>query len=159
MAKHSASGDVDSARTIVAAPRERPGVRTIATRDHSDITLWAARHHAEPSTGEGTASGPPGRNVNDMGAGIRFNFPGFAPFRPITWDEWLENFDRHDLLFVFEEEDTVQIAERAYARWQARGGGSGLDRDDWFEAKRELQEGADGGAPDVRYWIVKNKGH
>jgi hypothetical protein len=94
-----------------------------------------------------------------MGAGIRFNFPGFAPFRPILWDEWFENFDRNDLLFVFEEEDTVQIAERAYAHWQARGGASGFDRDDWYEAKREIQGGAAGGAPDARYWIVKNASH
>ena len=159
MPKHSASGDAHSFAPIAAPSRDRPGVHTIATSDHADITRWAAQHKAQPATGEATASGPAGRDVNDMGVGIRFNFPGFAPFRQIPWDEWFENFDRNDLLFVFQEEDTVQVAERAYTHWQARGGVDGFDRDDWFEAKREIQGGAAGGSPDVRYWIVKNKGH
>ena len=157
MAKHSVSGGADIVPPIVAPSRNRPGVLTKATCDHADIIRWAAQHHAQPATGEATASGPAGRDVNDMGAGIRFNFPGFAPFRPILWDEWFENFDRNDLRFVFEEEDTAQIAARAYAHWQARGGASGFERDDWFAAKRDIQGGAAGGAPDVRYWIVKNK--
>ena len=159
MAKHSVSGGADIVPPIVAPSRNRPGVQTKATCDHADIMRWAAQHNAQPATGEATASGPAGRDVNDMGAGIRFNFPGFAPFRPILWDEWFDNFDRNDLRFVFEEEDTAQIAARAYAHWQARGGASGFERDDWFAAKREIQGGAAGGAPDVRYWIVKNKGH
>jgi hypothetical protein len=41
--------------------------------------------------------------VRDEGAGIRFNFPGVARFRAITWDEWFEHFDSHALTFVFEE--------------------------------------------------------
>src|SRR3954451_25053783 len=106
-------------------PPERPGVRTGMTRDHAEIRRWAARHKAEPATGEATASGPAVRNVNDMGAGIRFNFPGFAPLRPITWEEWFDNFDRHDLVFIYEEEDANQVAERAHARWQARGSDAG----------------------------------
>jgi hypothetical protein len=159
MPKHSASGDAHWLALIVAPPRDRPGVQTIATCDHADITRWAAQHNAHPATGEATVSGPAGRDVNDMGVGIRFNFPGFAPFRQIPWDEWFENFDRNNLLFVFQEEDTVHIAERAYTNWQARGRGDGFDRDDWFQAKRDLQAGAAAGAPDVQYWIVTNEGH
>jgi len=30
------------------------------------------------------------------------------------------------------------IAERAYEKFLARGGGHGLDREDWMEARREL---------------------
>jgi hypothetical protein len=70
-------------------PPERPGVRTQATRDHEAIRRWATEHQAEPATGEATESGPAKVVVNDGGGGMRFNFPGFAPFRPIDWDEWL----------------------------------------------------------------------
>jgi hypothetical protein len=133
---------------------DRPGVHTVVTRDHAEIRRWAALHKAEPATGEATASGPAVRDVNDLGAGIRFNFPGFALLRPIEWEEWFDNFDRHGLSFVYEEEDSGQVSDRAHARWQARGGGTGRDREDWFEAERELQRSA-GGSPSVRYRLVK----
>jgi hypothetical protein len=97
------------------------------------------------------------RDVNDLGAGIRFNFPGFAPLRPITWDEWFDNFERHDLIFVFDEEDAREVAERAYTRWQARGGEPGRDREDWFGAERDLQRKAGGAAPSMRYRLVKDR--
>ena len=42
--------------------------------------------------------------MQDGGAGIRFNFPAAARFRPITWDEWFQNFSQHDLMFVYERE-------------------------------------------------------
>ena len=57
----------------------------------------AARHSAEPATGEATLSGPGTITLNDGGAGVGFNFPGAARFRPIAWDEWFENFERHQL--------------------------------------------------------------
>jgi hypothetical protein len=138
-------------------PQDRPGVRTLATRDRAEIRRWAAQHRAEPATGEATASGPAVRDVNDLGAGIRFNFPGFAALRPITWDEWFDNFDRHDLLFVYEEEDPDQVAERAHARWRERGEVGGSDWDDWFSAERDLQRDAGGGSPSVRYRLVKSR--
>jgi hypothetical protein len=72
----------------------------ISTRDHSVIRQWAAKRHAEPATGEQTPSGPASLNVNDRGAGVRFNFPGVAKFRPISWDEWFDNFDHHGCIFV-----------------------------------------------------------
>ncbi len=89
---------------------QKSRVRALATKDHDLIRNWAERHHAEPATGEETASGPATTRVNDGGAGIRFNFPGFSRFRPISWAEWFDNFDRHTLTFVFEEE----VADRAY---------------------------------------------
>ncbi len=82
-------------------PRESEDV--IATDDPERIREWAARHDAEPATGEATTSGPATLNVQDGGAGIRFNFPGAAVFRPISWEEWFRNFTEHDLLFVYEE--------------------------------------------------------
>src|SRR5689334_6985091 len=33
-----------------------------------------------------------------------------------------------------------QIAVRAYENWEARGKPAGTDREDWFEADRQLQE-------------------
>jgi len=132
-------------------------VRIAATTDHDEIRRWAARHGAEPSTGQATTSGPETLDVNDGGAGIRFNFPGFARLRPIGWDEWFENFEQHDLLFVYEEEDRDAVAARAYTLWERRGAQHGRDRDDWVQAERDLQREAGGDSPAVRYWIVKNR--
>jgi hypothetical protein len=81
---------------------EQPVGAVIATDDPELIRRWAARHRAEPATGEATPSGPATVDVRDGGAGIRFNFPASGRFRPITWDEWLAHFRRFDLLFVYE---------------------------------------------------------
>ena len=128
---------------------DEPHAITISTRDHDTIQRWAARHRAEPATGEATSSGPAVLTVNDGGAGVRFNFPGFAPFRPISWREWLDNFDRHELTFVYEKE----VAERAHELWQARGGSHGDDRSDWLQAEREIRPA--GAGPSPRYRIVR----
>jgi hypothetical protein len=76
---------------------------TVVTRDHSVIQRWAEIRHAEPATGEATASGPATIHVSDGGSGIRFNFPAAAAFRPITWGEWFKNFDEHEQVFVYQE--------------------------------------------------------
>lgn len=134
-------------------PKDPPGLRTVVTRERAVIRQWAAQHSAEPATGERGGAGPVVRSVNDSGAGIRFNFPGFAPFAPIPWDAWFENFFKHDLSFVFEEEDREQVAARARERWEARGGG-GDSKEDWFQAEAELQNEAGGQSP-VRYRLIK----
>src|SRR5215210_2260207 len=85
--------------------RDRPGTRTLATSDPDEIMRWAEAHQAQPATGQASTSGPSVRSVNDGGAGIRFNFPGWAPFRPISWEEWLEHFRAHDLALVYTVED------------------------------------------------------
>jgi hypothetical protein len=79
-------------------------IAIVATRDHELIRRWAVRHQAEPATGELTASGKATVTVNDGGAGIRFNFPASGRFRPITWDEWFDNFETHELVFVYERD-------------------------------------------------------
>ena len=132
------------------------GVRTQSTRDHETIRRWAAMHRAEPATGEATASGPATISVNDGATGIRFNFPGFARFRPIEWEEWLAHFDQHQLQFVYEEQDPGQVARLAYQLFRARGGQDGGDRDDWLKAEQELQRRRGGGSPSVRYRIVNS---
>jgi hypothetical protein len=78
--------------------------QTLVTRDHEIIQRWAATRQAEPATGEATSSGPATVDVHDGGAGIRFNFPGFRPFRSISWTEWFDNFDSNQLTFVYEEQ-------------------------------------------------------
>jgi Protein of unknown function (DUF2934) len=134
--------------TAVDKLSKKTGAVAVTTRDRDVIRRWAARHRAEPATGEATASGPATTQVTDGGTGLRFNFPGFAPFRSITWDEWFGHFDEHGLAFVYEED----VADRAYALWQARGAEPGHDCDDWFEAERQM--GGSTGRPMGRYRIV-----
>ena len=153
--EYGARADRDRFRAVAGDPlRDRPGTRSSTTSDPAEICRWAARHGAEPATGQASPSGPSVRDVNDGDAGIRFNFPGFAPFRPITWDEWLEHFRQHDLLFVFDEEDSREVAELAHARWIARGEPEGSDWDDWFAAEVEVQLTA-GTRPGFRYRLIK----
>ena len=83
---------------------EKSGI-TLKTRDHDVIRQWASRRGAEPATGEATVSGHATVAIADTGAGIRFNFPGVGPFRPIAWDEWFANFDQYQLTFVYENAD------------------------------------------------------
>ncbi len=134
--------------------RDQQGMHSATTSDPAEIGRWAALHHAQPATGEASPSGPQVRDVNDGDAGIRFNFPGFAPFRPISWDEWFDHFRMHDLLFVFDEEDSRAVADRAHERWVARGEPEGSDWEDWFGAERELRQTA-GTRPGFRYRLIK----
>jgi hypothetical protein len=86
----------------------------LATQDQELIRAWAVRRGAEPATGEPTLSGPPTVHVQDGGAGIRFNFPGAALFRPITWDEWFDEFTANDLVFVYEEDEPGRPPSNRY---------------------------------------------
>ncbi len=78
----------------------------VATRNHELIREWARRYSAEPATGQETASGQATLDVHDGGAAMRFNFPAAARFRPIDWDEWLDWFDRENLVFIYEPEES-----------------------------------------------------
>jgi hypothetical protein len=81
-----------------------PSAHVVFTRDHDVIREWAKKRQAVPATGEATASGPATVDVQDGGAGVRFNFPGTGSFRPISWDEWFDNFDTHECAFVFDSD-------------------------------------------------------
>jgi hypothetical protein len=90
-------------RLVTAADTLAASSEPMATRDHAVIERWATRYQATPATGEETTSGSAsGLHVADGSAGIRFNFPAAGLFRPITWDEWFDNFDRYSLTLVFE---------------------------------------------------------
>jgi hypothetical protein len=39
--------------------------------------------------------------------------------------------------------DREQVANRAYGLWEARGKPDGMDREDWFEAERQLRADLD----------------
>jgi hypothetical protein len=90
----------------------RSSTQVVFTRDHALIRHWAEARQAEPATGEATSSGPATVNVKDGGAGIRFNFPGVSAFRPISWEEWLANFERHECAFVYDNEATKPLSSR-----------------------------------------------
>jgi hypothetical protein len=84
--------------------RSRQGLDgMVATRDHAVIQRWAEVRHAEPATGQATRSGPATIDANDGGSVVRFNFPGAARFRPITWEEWFKTFDEYQQVFVYKE--------------------------------------------------------
>jgi hypothetical protein len=91
-----------------------PSGQVVSTRDHEVIKRWAEKRQAQPATGEATSSGPATIDVNDGGAGIRFNFPGTGLFRPISWDEWLSNFDRHLCAFVYERDQPDGVLSNRY---------------------------------------------
>ena len=100
----------------------------VGTCDEDLVKAWAEHHGAEPATGEATASGPATVDVNDQGSGLRFNFPGAARFREVTWEEWLTHFRRAQLVFVFE------IGPPAGSQLGARFGGAFfrvLPKDAW----------------------------
>jgi hypothetical protein len=90
----------------------RSSAQVVFTRDHALIRRWAEERQAEPATGEATSTGPATVNVNDGGAGIRFNFPGVGAFRPISWEEWLANFEQYECAFVYDNEATQPRSNR-----------------------------------------------
>ena len=93
---------------------DQPAGAVVATDDRELIQEWARQHSAEPATGEATASGPATLNVQDGGAGIRFNFPAASRFRPISWDEWFQNFTQYDLVFVYERDGAGETPSGRY---------------------------------------------
>ena len=44
------------------------------------------------------------------------------------------------------DQSRERVARRAYERWELRGREDGRDQEDWFEAERELEQGASGQA-------------
>jgi hypothetical protein len=115
MAQGSLLPDEKPVRQVDAsdAGRQQPGA-VLATDDLELIREWAGRRDAQPATGEATRSGPATIDIQDRGAGIRFNFPAAAPFRPISWEEWFDNFTRHDLMFVYERDVPGQTPSARY---------------------------------------------
>jgi hypothetical protein len=115
MTRRSLLSDSEPLRPIdPATAMAQPAGSIVATDDHDLIRDWARRHSAEPATGEATVSGPATVDVQDGGAGIRFNFPAAARFRAISWDEWFENLHRHQMLFVYERDEPGTTSSGRY---------------------------------------------
>ena len=106
-------------RRIPSVTREsapEPGATVLSTRDHEIIREWARVVCAEPATGEETPSGAATpMKIVDGGSGLRFNFPGMSPFRAISWTEWFDHFNSHDLTFVY---DNAQEGQPPSARYR-----------------------------------------
>lgn len=101
-------------RVDLRSEAQQPPGTVVATEDLELIRQWATRHSAEPATGEATESGPATVDVQDGGAGIRFNFPAVGRFREITWDEWFQNFTKYNLMFVYETDVPGETAGGRY---------------------------------------------
>jgi hypothetical protein len=115
MARRSLLPDDNTVRRVDRhSEAEQEAGSIVATEDPELIRQWAAQHRAEPATGEASVSGPATRDVHDGGAGIRFNFPAAAAFRPITWDEWLQNFTKNNLVFVYERDTPGKTPDGRY---------------------------------------------
>ena len=75
--------------------------QTLATRAHDVIRSWAERRGAQPVAASRDADGEPRtlrfafRAGREDGAASRLE--------RITWDQWLEVFDRRDLVFLYQE--------------------------------------------------------
>ena len=104
--------DAPIARVDITTEKEHQPGDVVFTDDPALIRQWAARHAAEPATGEATPSGPATVTVTDGDAGIRFNFPAAGRFRPISWEEWFRNFHDHELLFVYEADTPGAMSAR-----------------------------------------------
>ena len=97
-----------------ASENQHDDTHVVATQDPELIQHWAQRRGAEPATGEASTSGPATVDVHDGDAGIRFNFPGAAPYRPIEWVEWFDHFRHHELVFVYERDEPEQTPSARY---------------------------------------------
>ena len=115
MAERSLLPEGEPVRRVDASDAGKQPPGTVLTTDNRElIREWAAKRAAQPATGEATESGPATVDVRDGGAGIRFNFPGAAQFRPISWEEWFDNFTRYDLMFVYEGDVVGQTSSGRY---------------------------------------------
>jgi hypothetical protein len=84
------------------------------TVNHEEVRGWAERNGGTPQVIDDPAAG------SDK-VGIRIDFPGrgddtyladSSHARPITWAEFFELFERHELLFVYQEDaDPRSVAD------------------------------------------------
>ena len=155
--KDPLSADIDRFASLAGqTPPERPGVRTQVTRDRRIIRRWADKHQAEPATGEATPSGPAKIAVNDGGTGIRFNFPGFGPFRPITWAEWFGPFSTGKTFYLCSKNRIPLRLRRAPTNSRAHALVNLGTIERLGSAERDLRQRAGGQSPSIRYRIVKD---
>jgi hypothetical protein len=78
----------------------------IRTKSHEEIRRWAEERAGKPAVVAGTDAEIPGGVLR-----IDFGTPEFAAAAPIdedlvevTWDNFFQTFDQHNLRFVYENE-------------------------------------------------------
>ncbi len=73
--------------------------QSLATRNHEVIITWAGERNARPVTVPGTGTGGATAGV------LRLDFPGYggSELEEVSWEEWLRNFDRRKVTFIFQE--------------------------------------------------------
>ncbi|HVX30824.1 MAG TPA: hypothetical protein VHA53_10120 [Nitrolancea sp.] len=75
--------------------------QTLATRSHEVIRAWADERNGIPAT---IMRGEP----DDGPVLLDLDFPGYdeEDLQHIDWDDWFEQFDQQDLVFVYQEHKT-----------------------------------------------------
>ncbi|MQA95755.1 MAG: hypothetical protein GEV11_14285 [Streptosporangiales bacterium] len=82
--------------TRAGTHEDHPG-QTLVTTDHEVIHRWAEERGAVPARGPGT--GP-----DDTQGTLRFDFTdGGDGLEPVSWEDWLDTFDRRGLRFIYQE--------------------------------------------------------
>lgn len=95
------------------------------TDDHEFIRQWVEERGGKPSAVIGTGG------EDDPGI-IRIDFPGFSgegKLHPISWEEWFDKFDEHDLVLLYQEETASgevsnfnKLVKRSTAEAREEGG-------------------------------------
>jgi hypothetical protein len=84
----------------VAEQSGRTNRSGLTTTDHEEIRRWVDQRGGRPACVRGTGGkGDPGL--------LRIDFPGFSgeeTLLEISWDEWLQAFDRNGLAFVYQDD-------------------------------------------------------
>jgi hypothetical protein len=69
------------------------------TTDHKEIRKWVEAHGGRPAHVKQTGRG------RDPGI-LRVDFPGFSgedTLEPMSWKEWFDAFEKHDLAFLYQD--------------------------------------------------------
>jgi|GEM_PF-4199947 len=90
--------------------------------------------HAEPTAVQATAVEPRPSSASDA----YDSDVTFVAIAPVAEVYVLEDFAEVDLLTTPSTED--QIRYRAYELWEMRGHRIGFDKDDWFDAEKEVKQ-------------------
>jgi hypothetical protein len=96
------------------------------TTDHDEIRKWVEARGGQPAHVKGT-------EYRDDPGVLRIEYPGFRgseKLEPLTWDDWFEAFDEHQLAFLYDPDpksrfsklvDRDELAKRRRAVAEKRG--------------------------------------
>ena len=88
------------------------------TTDHDEIRKWVEERGGRPARVKDTGSeGDPGV--------LRIDYPGFSgedSLEEISWEDWFDALEEHDLAFLYQEE-TKEGVESRFSELISRNGG------------------------------------